>query len=99
MDNKHMTIDEFIGRFFTKESAPSVYTIRRWIASGELKAVKIGRQYYISENNPFDSGVTDKTKQVAKSPNQPYQPQKEYDPILSDDPAVCALVNNVLMSK
>ena len=51
MTNKLMTIAEYLKTRFEPGSAPSVYTIRRWITAGKLEAVKMGREYYIVTDN------------------------------------------------
>jgi hypothetical protein len=51
MSNKLMTIAEYLKSRFEPGSAPSVYTIRRWITAGKLEAVKMGREYYIVTDN------------------------------------------------
>ena len=50
MRNKLITISEYLKTRFEPGSAPSVYTVRRWILSGKLEAVKMGREYYIVNN-------------------------------------------------
>ena len=99
MSNKHMTIEEFLERFFTTGSAPSVYTVRNWIIKGKIDGVKIGGAYFIPENNPFSLTPVQKLKNTTNISNQPYQPQKEFDPTIFDDPVMCARVNKILMSK
>jgi hypothetical protein len=48
MNNKLVTIPEYLKHHFEIGSAPSVYTVRNWINKGKIKGVKLGGVYYIA---------------------------------------------------
>jgi len=62
-------LDEYLDRYFTKRSRPSIYSVRRWIRENKLPAEKRGRYYYIdtdkldampSENQLSDNSLVNK---------------------------------------
>lgn len=42
-----MTAKEYRETYFTKNSRPTLQTIKTWIRKGEIEGKKIGRQYYV----------------------------------------------------
>ena len=53
---KLITIPEYLERQFTDKSAPHPFTVRRWIAKGQLRGRIIGGTYYVDESELVSSG-------------------------------------------
>lgn len=54
-----VTVQEYLQRNFSPQSAPSALTIRRMIQRGELPGEKFGNRYYVFEESTGDSLVDD----------------------------------------
>ncbi|NQD37436.1 helix-turn-helix domain-containing protein [Permianibacter sp. IMCC34836] len=53
---KLITIDAYCKKAFAEGSQPHQSTVRRWIASGQLRGRVIGGTYYVAESELYSTG-------------------------------------------